>query len=106
MNTSGIRPMEYKVLVKPRIVDEKTTGGLYIPETTKERDEYARQEGTLVAMSPLAFSYAEWPNDAEKPKVGDEVFFSRYQATEIKGRDGEKYWLMQDASIAGVFEHV
>lgn len=104
MNTSGIQPMEYKVLVKPKAVEERTAGGLYIPDTTREKDEFGRTEGTMVAVSPLAFSFAEWPEGARKPKVGDRVFFSRYQATEIKGNDGETYWLMQDQSIAGVFD--
>ncbi len=104
MSGSGIKPMEYNVLVRPKAVEEKTSGGLYLPDSTKEKDEFGRTEGVLVAVSPLAFSYAEWPDEADKPKVGDRVFFSRYQATEITGRDGETYWLMQDKSIAGVYE--
>ena len=104
MNDSGILPMEYKVLVKPKRVEEKTAGGLYIPDTKREKDEFGQTEGVMVAASPLAFSFAEWPGDARKPEVGDRVFFSRYQATEVAGKDNETYWLMQDQSIAGVFE--
>lgn len=104
MNTSGIQPMEYKVLVKPKAVEEKTAGGLIIPEIKREKDEFGRTEGMLVATSPLAFSFADWPEGARKPAIGDHVFFSRYQADEITGKDGETYWLMQDQSIAGVFD--
>lgn len=104
MNNSGIRPMHDNVLVAPKRVESKTAGGLYIPDDTKEREQFAQMEGTLVAASPGAFryNYPEWPSDEATPVVGDRVVFSRYQATEIKGADGGKYWLMKDTSIAGV----
>jgi len=101
MNTSGIYPSEYNVLVKPRAIEEKTAGGLFLPDIKKEKDEFARMDGTLVAVSPVAFSYATFPEGTE-PKVGDSVIFSKYQATEITGSDGEKYWLMKDTAIAAV----
>lgn len=106
MNTSGIRPMEYNILVKPDPVEATTKGGLIIPESKKEKDGFARTEGTLVAISPMSFMNSDWPvsMDHLKPKPGDRVIFSRYQATQVKGKDGEDYWLMKDASIAGVME--
>lgn len=102
MNTSGIKPMEYNVLVKPSEVEAKTKGGIILADETKEKEQFGRMEGTLVAVSPLAFSFADWPEGAEKPQPGQTVLFSRYQGTEITGRDGAKYWLMKDQSIAGV----
>lgn len=103
-NQSGIRPMEYNVLVLPKEVEDKTAGGLFLPDEVKEKEEFGRMEGTLVAVSPMAFSFDEWPAEleAQKPQVGQRVMFSKYQATEIMGRDGKKYWLMKDRSIAGV----
>ena len=96
--------MHYKVLVKPIAVETRTKGGLIMPEQVVEKNSYARTDGVIDAMSPLAFGYAKWPDESAKPKVGDHVFFSRYNATEITGLDGETYWLMQDESIAGVFD--
>ena len=101
MNTSGIYPTEYNVLVKPRTLEERTAGGLYLPDDKKEKDSYARMDGTLVATSPVAFTYAEFP-EGTVPQVGDDVIFSKYQATEITGSDGEKYWIMKDTAIAAV----
>lgn len=102
----GINCIEYNVLVKPKSVDEKTTGGLYIPDDTKEREQFAMTEGVLVAVSPAAFTfnYEGWPEGARLPQEGDKVFFARYQATEIKGMDGENYWIMKDRAIAAVIE--
>lgn len=102
MNTSGIRPLEWNCLVEPKEVEAKTKGGLLLPDQTKEREQFGQMEGVLVAMSPVAFDYAQWPDDSQKPKPGDRVVFSRYQATEVMGRDGKRYWLMKDKSIAGV----
>ena len=102
MNTSGLLPMEYNVLVLPTEVEAKTTGGVFLPDAVKEKEEFGRMEGSLVAVSPLAFSYAEWPEGARKPEIGDRVIFSKYQATEFRGKDGGKYWLMKDKSIAGI----
>lgn len=104
MNESGIQPMADNVLVRPKKVEERTAGGIFIPEDTKEREQFGQIEGDMVAASPGAFryNYPEWPDGASRPQVGDRVIFSRYQATEVKGRDGEKYWLMKDTSIAGV----
>jgi chaperonin GroES len=104
MNTSGIKPKEYNVLVKPDDVEKKTKGGIILADSTVEKEEFGRMEGVMVAASPLAFSYAEWPDAGEIPKVGERVLFSRYQATEVQGRDGGKYWLMKDRAIAGVIE--
>lgn len=106
MNTSGIRPVEYNCLVKPVDVEKTTKAGLILPESAVEKEEFGRMEGTLVAVSPMAFSFAEWPKDrdGEKPQVGQRVTFSRYQATELTGKDGAKYWMMKDKSILGVME--
>jgi len=104
LNGSGIRPNHYNVLVMPKQVEEKTAGGLFIPEATKTKEEFGRIEGRLVAASPMAFRWDDWPEDRgdEKPKVGDWVVFAKYNATELTGKDGLKYWLMKDESIIGV----
>lgn len=98
MNDSGIRPLEYQVLVQPIRVDDKTSGGLYLPDDKKERDQYAQIMGVLVDVSPMAFSFDEKAVKTA-PAIGAKVLFPKYQATEVKGRDGETYWLMQDKSI-------
>ena len=106
MNDSGIRPMQYNVIVKPDDVETTTKGGLIIPPSKVEKDEFARTEGTLVAVSPMAFANGDWPEhmDGLKPRIGNRVVFSKYQATEVTGKDGAKYWLMKDTAIAGVMD--
>lgn len=101
-NPSGIWPTEYRVLILPKKVDEKTKGGVYIPEQTKERDDFAQIEGTLVAVSPFAFSYEDaWP-EGSRPEPGDRVFFAKYAGTRVKGKDGETYAVVNDRDVWAV----
>jgi co-chaperonin GroES (HSP10) len=71
-------PMEFNVVVEPDKPEEKTAGGIILTSTSRDADELAADEGTLVAVSPHAFTYAEWPEGARKPQVGDRVIFARY----------------------------
>lgn len=104
MSKHGITPIEYKVLVRPVKVEEKTKGGILLPEQVKDQDQHASMEGTLEAMSPLAFTYEEWPATARKPAAGDKVVFARYSGINIKGNDGVEYRLMNDKDVIAVRE--
>ncbi len=104
LNTSGIRPLEYKVLVLPKEIETKTKGGLFLPETKVEKDGFQRREGILVAVSPMAFTFPDWPDGEPKPQIGDRVMFARYQADEVAGKDGQTYWIMADKAVMAIIE--
>lgn len=97
----GITPLDYNVIVTYKPVEEKTAGGLYMPETSVEREQFAQTEGVIVSISPAAFKY-DPDVELNAPRVGDTVVFSRYAGTQIKGRDGQDYWALKDKSILGV----
>ena len=101
---SGIRPIEYNVVVKPEKVEEKTKGGIYIPDETKDRDQFGQHRGVLVGVSPMAFDFEDWPEGEPKPEVGQEVIFVKYAGTLVKGRDGEDYRVMKDKDVIAVME--
>lgn len=104
-NTSGIFPTEFKVLVRAKQVEEKTKGGILLPDEKKERDQHAVMEATIVAVSPLAFTYEDnWPEGARKPSVGDRVIIAKYSGALVKGKDGVEYKLIADKDIAAVLE--
>jgi len=103
-NPSQINPTEYKVLISPVKVDEKTKGGIILPDEHKDREQFAQMEGILVAVSPLAFTYADdvaW-GDAAKPKPGDKVLFAKFAGAAVKGMDGKDYRIVNDKDIAAV----
>jgi len=97
-----IQPIEYNVLIKLDEIKKKTDGGILLSDTTIEADKHAQQRGTIAAMSPFAFSYAEWPGGLT-PKVGDRVFFARYEG--VLFTEGEdEFRLVKDKAIAAVIE--
>jgi co-chaperonin GroES (HSP10) len=103
-NESRINPTEYKVLIAPIVVDEKTKGGIILPDEFKGREQFAQMQGTLVAVSPLAFTYADdeaW-GGSPKPKPGDKVLFAKFAGAAVKGMDGKDYRIVNDKDIAAV----
>lgn len=104
-NSSGIHPVEFKVLVKPTEIENKTSGGIFLPDEVIERNSFARQDGIIIEASPMAFRFEEWPDDKPIPKAGDKVMFARYNADKVTGKDGVDYWIMNDKSIMAVVDY-
>lgn len=106
--TSGIRPTEFKVLILPKEVEQKTAGGIILPDEHKDRQQFAQQEGEIVAVAPLAFSYAskdEWERaGGNPPKVGDRVSFAKFSGAVMKGKDGKDYRVVNDKDIFAVLD--
>jgi co-chaperonin GroES (HSP10) len=104
-NPTGIQPTEFKVLIAPTPVTEKV-GSILMPEQTKETEKWATVEGTLIACSPLAFTYAkddEWEAaGGQKPKPGDRVLFAKYAGHHHKGSDGQTYIIANDKDVMAV----
>ena len=90
------RPLHDRVLIKVLDSDEKTAGGIIIPDTAKEKP----QEGEVVAVGPGAKN----ENGKTSPldvKVGDIVLFGKWSGTEVK-IDGKEYSIMKEADIMGI----
>ena len=99
-NTSGIYPVEFKVLVKPDPTETKTAGGIYFPDDVKERRDMAQGKGVLVAAGGNAFE--DWE---AAPEPGDRVMYARYAGLEVPEKDsadGKHYRLMNDKDVAAV----
>lgn len=101
--TCPYKPMEFNVVVELDPTEEVTKGGIILTRSNVERDELAAEEGTLVAVSPHAFTYAEWTADAEKPQLGNRVMIARYQGV-LRESDGKKYRIVKDKDIVAVIE--
>ena len=92
------RPLHDRVLVRRVKEEEKTRGGIIIPETAQEKP----QEGEIVAIGPGARDEAGKlvPLDV---KVGDKILFGKWSGTEVK-LDGEEYLIMQEKDVLGIVE--
>lgn len=102
MNTSGMKPLKFRVLIKPIKVEEKTKGGIYMPDETRDREKFAIQKGVLVDFGELAFTEPDW---LLKPQKGQMIMYDRYAGGSlVKGNDGEEYRLTNDEEICAILE--
>ncbi len=103
LNPSRIEPTEFKVLVEPKAVEEKTAGGIIIPTQKQDSEKYATTEGRMIAVAAGAFKYLEedeWED--RKPGLGDWVIFAKYAGLRVTGNDGKDYLLLNDKDICAV----
>jgi chaperonin GroES len=92
------RPLHDRVVVRRIEAEEKTAGGIIIPDTAKEKP----QEGEVVAVGPGARD-EQGKLIAPDVKVGDRVLFGKWSGTEVK-LDGEDLLIMKESDIMGVIE--
>jgi chaperonin GroES len=92
----NFRPLHDRVLVQPLDGEEKTAGGIIIPDTAKEKPS----EGKIIAVGPGAKT-----EDGKilpmEVKVGDLVLFGKWSGTEVK-IDGVEYSIMKESDIMGI----
>lgn len=104
-NASGIIPLDLRVLVRPDKVEEKTAGGIILPDSAKEKDQFAQCKATVVAAGENAWEEAASRSHAfRKPAPGDRVLISRYGGITVKGADGEDYRLLNDEDVTARLE--
>ena len=92
-----IRPLHDRVIVKRLEEEEKTKGGLIIPDTAKEKP----QEGTVIAVGPG--KQEDGKVISMDVKSGDKILFGKYSGAEIK-LDGEDHLILHEDDILGVIE--
>ena len=90
------RPLHDRVVVRRLAQEEKTAGGIIIPDTAKEKP----QEGEVVAVGPGARGDDGKLNPLDV-KAGDRVLFGKWSGTEVK-LDGEELLIMKESDIMGV----
>ena len=91
-----VKPLADRVVIKPNTAEEKTKGGIIIPDTAKERPVV----GEIVAVGPGRKGYDGKLIPVEV-KVGDKVMYGKYSATEITV-EGQDYLVMRESDIIAV----
>lgn len=93
----AVRPLHDRILVRRMAEEEKTAGGLFIPDTAKEKP----QRGEVVATGKGRVTEDGKVLPLEV-RAGDKVLFSKYAGTELK-LDGHDYLMMKEEDVLGVF---
>jgi len=94
----GFRPLHDRVLIRRVEAEEKTSGGIIIPDTAKEKP----MEGEVVAVGPGARG-EDGKLQPLDVKAGDRVLFGKWSGTEVK-LDGEDLIIMKESDIMGVLD--
>ncbi|MDE3813932.1 co-chaperone GroES [Sinorhizobium meliloti] len=94
----AFRPLHDRILVRRVESEEKTKGGIIIPDTAKEKP----QEGEVLAVGPGARGEQGQIQPLDV-KVGDRILFGKWSGTEIK-IDGEDLLIMKESDVMGIIE--
>jgi chaperonin GroES len=94
----GFRPLHDRVVVRRLDSEEKTKGGIIIPDTAKEKPS----EGVIVSVGPGARDEQGKINTLDV-KAGDRVLFGKWSGTEVK-LNGEDLLIMKESDIMGIVE--
>ncbi len=86
-----IKPLSDRVLIEPKAAEEKTAGGLYIPDSAKEKP----LEGVVVAAGPGTSEVTM------EVKAGDKVLYGKYAGTEVNV-EGKDYIIMRQSDILAI----
>lgn len=92
---ASIKPLSDRVLVKPVEAEEKTSSGIIIPDTAKEKP----QSGEVMAAGPGKIENGT--KIEMSVKKGDKVLYGKYSGTEVT-LDGEEYLIMRESDILGI----
>jgi chaperonin GroES len=92
------RPLHDRVLVRRITAEEKTAGGIIIPDTAKEKP----QEGEVIAVGPGARN-EDGDLVALDVKPGDRILFGKWSGTEVK-LDGEELLIMKESDVMGILD--
>lgn len=93
-----VRPLGDRVIIKPLPQEEKTKGGIYLPDTAKEKP----QQGEVMAVGKGRIT-DEGKKIEMEVKVGDKVLYGKYSGTEIK-LEGEEYLIVKESEILGIVD--
>jgi chaperonin GroES len=91
-----LKPLADRVVIKPSPAEEKTKGGIILPDTAKEKPVV----GEVVAVGPGKVT-EDGKKDAPEVKVGDKVLYGKYSGTEVTV-EGEEYLIMREADIFAI----
>jgi co-chaperonin GroES (HSP10) len=98
INTSGYSVPEYRILILPDVVEEKTAGGIIIPESAKDDLQGAKTLATIFDQG----TDREWK---KKPKIGDKILIPSYEGYRLskdQTKDGKEYRIILDRSILAI----
>jgi co-chaperonin GroES (HSP10) len=107
VNSSGITPLDHRVLIKQDDPETVTAGVIILPPSETDKQKYAMTNATVIAVGSLA--WAEAKHDAERfgvdfnaPVPGSRIKVGKYAGTRYEGEDGAEYTIVNDEDVIGL----
>ena len=94
-----LQPLGDRVIVKPLDAEEKTKGGIVLPDTAKEKP----QEGEIIAVGKGKIR-EDGKVQVLEVKIGNRILYGKYSGTEISAKDGSEYLIMREDDILAVVQ--
>lgn len=94
-----LRPLDDRVVVEPFEAEERTPGGIVLPDTAREKP----QQGKVIAVGPGKLLEKSGERGKMSLKVGDVVFYGKYSGTEVE-IEGDKYVILRESDVLAVRE--
>lgn len=94
----NIRPLDDRVVVEQSEAEDKTPGGIVLPDTAKEKP----QRGKVLAIGPGKL-LKNGERGKMSVKVGDEVFYGKYSGSDVE-IDGKKYVILKESDVLAILE--
>lgn len=95
----NVQPLGDRVVVKPLEAENKTKGGILLPDTAKEKP----QEGKIIAVGKGKYSDSGSLQPLEV-KAGDRVLYGKYSGSEITTKEGEEFLIMREEDILAIIK--
>ena len=92
-----LRPLDDRVVILPMEAEEKTEGGIYLPDTAKERPH----RGVVQAVGEGKLNEKDGSRTAPSLKKGDKVLYGKYSGTEIK-IEGDEFKILRESEILAI----
>ena len=95
----ALKPLDDRIVVQPLEAEEKTAGGILLPDSAKEKP----QQGKVLAVGPgkLDEDGKRLPMDV---KVGDTIVYAKYSGTSFKTEDGNEILFMRESDVLAILE--
>lgn len=101
----GLRATGFAMVVAVAPVAETSKGGIFIPDSVRDKEKLTEVKGRIVSMSPACFDFASFP-EGSTPVVGDAIQFAKLAGIMTTGADGREYRLLQDRDVLAIVEEV
>lgn len=100
----GIKILGHRVLVKPLKIESKTTGGIVLPDSVVEKNQFSVETGEVVEVGPYCREEPSLESSMFRPQVGDRVLFPSYVGNRYTDENKNLFFILRDEHIMAILD--